>query len=205
MKMIVRAVYSNHPDQFFLFDRTKKSLDMIAASYSALDGKNFGAKERFDYQTSDDLTIHGYLTVPAGVAKSSLPLIVLPHGGPEGRDDMSFDWWTFFYASRGYLVYQPNFRGSDGYGFKFRSAGYGEWGRKMQDDITEGVQKLIAQGIVDPNRICIVGASYGGYAALAGATLTPDLYKCAVSVNGVSDLMGMLGGAAISSELAEDY
>lgn len=206
MKMIVRASYANHPDQFFLFDRAKKSLDMVAASYTALDGKDFGRKEKFDYTAADGVAIRGYLTVPAGAPSSNMPLIVLPHGGPEGRDDMSFDWWSFFYAARGYLVYQPNFRGSDGYGMKFRSAGYGEWGRKMQDDITEGVKKLIAGGRVDPNRVCIVGASYGGYAALAGATLTPDLYKCSVSVAGVSDLMGMLGRSKIEGgEYALDY
>ncbi len=204
-RMIVEAIYTDHPKQFFLYDQSARSLNMLSPSYSALDGKVAAKKEKYDYLSSDGLQINGYLTVPAGASKQSMPLIVLPHGGPRSRDDQTFDWWAFFYAARGYLVYQPNFRGSSGYGYDFVSAGYGEWGRKMQDDITEGVKKLIADGFVDPNRTCIVGASYGGYAALAGATLTPDLYACAVSVNGVSNLPQMLGRAAQSSRLAEDY
>lgn len=205
LKMVVRAIYTDHPDQFFLFDRGAKSLNMIATAYPALDGKTVAKKEKYDYLSKDGLQIRGYLTVPQGATKSAMPLIVLPHGGPQGRDDMAFDWWPFFYAANGYLVYQPNFRGSDGYGAEFLAAGFGEWGRKMQDDITEGVKKLITDGLVDPKRICIVGASYGGYAALAGATLTPDLYACAVSVNGVSDLPALIGRSAKGNDLAEDY
>jgi dipeptidyl aminopeptidase/acylaminoacyl peptidase len=205
MKMIVRAIYTDHPDQYFFFDRAAKSMNMIAMAYPALDGKTVGKKEKFDYVSAEGLDIRGYLTAPIGASKSAMPLIVLPHGGPQGRDDMAFDWWPFFYAANGYLVYQPNFRGSDGYGGDFLAAGFGEWGRKMQDDITEGVRKLIADGVVDPKRICIVGASYGGYAALAGATLTPDLYACAVSVNGVSDLPALIGRTARWSDWAEDY
>ena len=204
-KLIVEVGYTDHPTQFFLYDQTARSLSMIAPAYANLDGKVVAKKEKFDYVSSDGKNIRGYLTVPAGASKQSAPLIVLPHGGPESRSTQGFDYWSFFYAARGYLVYQPNFRGSDGYGFRFRSAGFGEWGHKMQDDITEGVKKLIEDGVADPDRICIVGASYGGYAALAGATLTPDLYACAVSVNGVTNLPGMLGEEARYSELSEDY
>ena len=205
MRMIVKAIYTDHPDQYFFYDRAAKTMNMIATSYPKLDGKVHARKEKYDYTAADGLKISGYLTVPAGSSKSNMPLIVLPHGGPEGRDDMTFDWWSFFYAARGYLVYQPNFRGSDGYGVEFREAGYGEWGRKMQDDVTNGVKKLIADGIADPKRVCIVGASYGGYAALAGATLTPELYQCAVSVAGVSNLPKLIGEVAQRSELGEDY
>jgi dipeptidyl aminopeptidase/acylaminoacyl peptidase len=205
MKMIVRVVYTDHPDQYFLFDRAAKSMNLIAATYPALDGKPVAKKERFDYASDDGLMIRGYLTAKLGAAKTHMPLIVLPHGGPSGRDDMGFDWWSFFYAANGYLVYQPNFRGSEGYGASFISAGFGEWGRKMQDDITNSVERLIEAGMADPERICIVGGSYGGYAALAGATLTPDLYACAVSVNGVSDLSAMIGRSVKDNELAEDY
>lgn len=205
MRMIVKALYADHPPQYFFYDRTAKTMNMIASSYPKLDGKVNARKEKFDYAAADGLKIAGYLTVPAGAQKSGLPLIVLPHGGPQGRDDMTFDWWSFFYAANGYLVYQPNFRGSDGYGIGFREAGYGEWGRKMQDDVTNGVKKLIADGIADPKRICIVGASYGGYAALAGATLTPDLYQCAVSVNGIANLPKFIGEVGQRSELGEDY
>ena len=112
----------------------------------------------------------------------------MPHGGPMARDELRFDWMAQFLANRGYAVLQPNFRGSSGYGKKFQEAGYGEWGLKMQDDVTDGVQKLIADGIADPKRICIVGASYGGYAALAGAAFTPGLYACAAAWAPVTDL-----------------
>ncbi len=191
-RFMVRVSYKDHPDQFYIFDRMAKSLSMFSSAYDALDGRVVAAKEKYDYIAPDGFPIPGYLTVPKRGVKNSMPMIVLPHGGPWARDDQSFDWWPFFYAARGYLVYQPNFRGSAGFGDDFKFAGNGEWGRKMQDDITEGVNKLIADGVADPDRICIVGASYGGYAALAGATLTPDLYACAVSVNGVSNIAQLL-------------
>ncbi|GJL90810.1 alpha/beta hydrolase family protein [Hyphococcus sp.] len=191
-RFMVRVTYADHPEQFYLFDRSEKSLSLFSKSYAPLDGTIAAAKEKYDYAASDGLHIPGYLTVPAGTSKRAMPLIVLPHGGPWARDDQSFDWWAFFYAARGYLVYQPNFRGSSGYGDAFKFAGNGEWGRRMQEDITEGVEKLINEGVADPARICIVGASYGGYAALAGATLTPQLYACAVSVNGVSNVPQLL-------------
>ncbi len=120
-----------------------------------------------------------------------LPLVVLPHGGPHARDTMEFNYQAQFLANRGYGVFQPNFRGSTGYGQRFMEAGYGEWGGKMQDDITDGVRYLIRQGIANPKRICIMGGSYGGYAALMGGIKTPDLYRCVISINGVTDL-GML-------------
>ncbi len=203
-RMIVEATYPDHPKQFFLFDRDAKRLDMIAASYEALDAKPAAFKEPYVYTASDGLDIPGYLTSPKDARAGKMPLIVLPHGGPEIRDSQAFDWWSFFYAARGYRVYQPNFRGSDGYGGGFRSAGHREWGSRMQDDITEGVRRLIDDGLADPERICIVGASYGGYAALAGAAMTPDLYACAVSVNGIGDLMALVGSASRSSEFSED-
>ena len=204
MKFMVRVSYSDHPNQFYIFDRNKNSLSMTAPAYANLDGKVHAIKEKFDYTTPDGWSIPGYLTVPSGVAKKNLPMVVLPHGGPWARDDQSFDYWAFFYAARGYLVYQPNFRGSFGYGSSFMDAGRGEWGRKMQDDISNGVKKLIDDGVADPSRICIAGASYGGYAALAGATLTPELYACAVSVSGISNILQLL--ADESGDRAEsDY
>jgi len=135
----------------------------------------------------------GYLTLPADAVEKNLPLVVMPHGGPEDRDETGFDWLAQFIASRGYAVLQPQFRGSTGRGRAHADAGRHQWGLRMQDDVTDGVQALISQGIVDPKRVCIVGWSYGGYAALAGAAFTPDMYACAASIGGVSDLPVMLG------------
>jgi dipeptidyl aminopeptidase/acylaminoacyl peptidase len=144
------------------------------------------------WNAADGLALHGVLTLPAGRPAKALPLVVLPHGGPASRDYPGFDWWAQAFASRGYAVFQPNFRGSAGYGVAFRNAGLGQWGRKMQTDISDGVASLAAQGIVDPKRACIVGGSYGGYAALAGVTLQKGLYRCAVSLAGVADPSAML-------------
>ena len=116
----------------------------------------------------------------------------MPHGGPASFDRADFDWKAQFFASRGYVVLQPQFRGSTGFGADHQAAGDGEWGRKMQDDLDDGVAFLVGQEIVDPERICIVGSSYGGYAALAAGAFSPDLYSCHVSINGVSDIRAML-------------
>ncbi|MBR7621000.1 S9 family peptidase [Phenylobacterium sp. 20VBR1] len=153
------------------------------------------------YKAGDGLEIPAVLTLPKGRDPKNLPLVVMPHGGPQSFDTIDFDWWRQALASRGYVVLQPNFRGSDGYGPAFTAAGYGEWGRKMQTDLSDGVKHLAAQGIIDPKRVCIVGASYGGYAALAGVALEPGVYRCAVAVSGISNLhrflmwkRGNLGG-----------
>ena len=126
---------------------------------------------------------------------------MLPHGGPQARDYPTFDWLVQFIASRGYAVLQPQFRGSTGFGEAFETAGYRQWGGLMQDDITDGVRAMISQGIADPHRIAIVGASYGGYAALAGAAFTPELYACAVSIDGVSDVAALRRDVASTQEL----
>jgi dipeptidyl aminopeptidase/acylaminoacyl peptidase len=151
-----------------------------------------GEVREFTYKARDGYEIPAFVTLPAGAGDKQLPMVVLPHGGPESRDVRCFDWLAQFLASRGYAVLQPQFRGSTGYGEAHRKAGYRQWGRLMQDDVTDGVKALIEQGIADPKRVCIVGASYGGYAALAGAAFTPELYACAVSINGISNLSAML-------------
>jgi dipeptidyl aminopeptidase/acylaminoacyl peptidase len=143
------------------------------------------------YSAADGLAIPGFLTLPPGREAKNLPLVVFPHGGPAVADSKGFDWWAQALASQGYAVLQPNYRGS-ALTPNFMAAGFGEWGRKMQTDLSDGVSYLAQQGIVDPKRVCIVGASYGGYAALAGATLQPGVYRCAVSVAGLSDLSRML-------------
>jgi dipeptidyl aminopeptidase/acylaminoacyl peptidase len=143
------------------------------------------------YPAKDGLEIPAFLTLPWGRAARLLPLIVLAHGGPASRDGIDFDWWAQALADEGYAVLQANFRGSD-LGHKMVEAGYGQWGRKMQSDLSDGVRYLVKEGSVDPSRVCIVGASYGGYAALAGVTLEAGTYRCAVSVAGLSDLNAML-------------
>jgi dipeptidyl aminopeptidase/acylaminoacyl peptidase len=148
--------------------------------------------EQYEFTARDGLTIPTLLTKPNGKPLEKLPAIILPHGGPESYDTIGFDWMAQYFASQGYLVVQPQFRGSDGFGQAHLQLGHGEWGRKMQDDLTDAVVHLVEKGAVDSERVCIVGASYGGYAALAGAAFTPDLYKCAVSINGVSDVQRML-------------
>jgi len=145
------------------------------------------AVKEISYPAADGLTIPAFLTLPQAVPAKDLPLIVLPHGGPASADTLDFDWWSQALAAQGYAVLQPNFRGSI-LDSKFLQAGYGEWGRKMQTDLSDGVRYLAHAGVIDPKRVCIVGASYGGYAALAGVTIESGVYRCAVSVAGISDL-----------------
>jgi dipeptidyl aminopeptidase/acylaminoacyl peptidase len=176
-----------------LIDFDRNVANVVGEAYPLIGPAQVGEIRPISYPAADGLDIPGYLTLPPGVTEpKGLPLVVLPHGGPAAHDDGSFDWLAQAIAARGYAVLQPNFRGSTGYGDAFLEAGYGEWGRKMQTDLSDGVRWLDAQGIIDPARVCIVGASYGGYAALAGATLDPDVYRCAVSIAGVSDLRNMV-------------
>ncbi len=148
-----------------------------------------GTTRWFTYKASDGLEIPAYLTLPPGAKSGTrLPLIVYPHGGPKARDTFDFDFIAQFMASRGYAVLQPQFRGSWGFGKAHEDAGKGEWGGKMQTDLQDGIASLAASGEIDPARVCIVGASFGGYSALAGATLYPDSYKCAVAIAPVADL-----------------
>lgn len=164
----------------------------IGSVYPAITSDQVASITPISYPAADGLEIRGYLTLPPGREPTSLPLVVLAHGGPASRDHLEFDWWGQALAAQGYAVLQPNFRGSTGYGRAFLEAGYGEWGRKMQTDLSDGVRWLAAQGTIDPARVCIVGASYGGYAALAGPTLDRGVYRCAVAVAGVSDLRLMV-------------
>jgi dipeptidyl aminopeptidase/acylaminoacyl peptidase len=191
-RIVVEVDGASAPTTYYLVDYAAKSADIVGEQFPGLADKPQGTVRRFEYAARDKYALFGYLTIPPQAEEKNLPLVVLPHGGPESDDTPWFDWWSQFLASRGYAVLRPQFRGSTGLGDAHRLAGRGQWGRRMQDDITDGVKALITQGIVDPKRVCIVGASYGGYAALAGAAYTPDLYACAVSVAGVSDLTEML-------------
>jgi dipeptidyl aminopeptidase/acylaminoacyl peptidase len=148
--------------------------------------------EQLEFTVRDGLKVPTLLTIPKGKDIKNLPAIMMPHGGPESYDKITFDYMTQYFSSQGYLVIQPQFRGSKGFGSNHLWAGRGEWGRKMQNDLTDVLQELIDSGKVNKDKVCIVGASYGGYAALASAVFTPDLYKCVVSINGVSDVEEML-------------
>ena len=177
---------------YWLIDMKTLHADILGERHEGIAPEDVGAVRMFAYKAADGLAMEGVLTLPPGRPAKGLPVVVLPHGGPAARDDISFDWWAQAFARLGYAVFQPNFRGSEGYGDAFRVAGYGEWGRKMQTDISDGLAALSAEGIVDPRRACIMGGSYGGYAALAGVTIQHGLYRCAVSVAGVSDLGELL-------------
>lgn len=177
---------------YYLFEPDKNTIKQIAEDYPNLAKEAISPVQSIKYKARDGVRIPAYLTVPNGREAKNLPMVLLVHGGPHSRDIWDYDFWAQFLASRGYLVLQPNFRGSSGFGEKWQEAGMGQWGGLMQTDVEDGVAALIKAGYVDPARVCIMGASYGGYAAFAGITLTPDRYACAVSVNGVADLELML-------------
>ncbi len=176
---------------YLLGNRKEKSMKIIAYKYQSLTPDVLNEKQAITYKARDGLEIEGYLTLPKGKSEdkqTKLPAIIFPHGGPISFDDDDFDYWTQFLVSRGYAVLQMNFRGSSGYGYNFMKQGLASWGQAMQDDVEDGARWLIKEGIADEKRMCIVGASYGGYAALMGTVKTPDLYQCAVSFAGVTDV-----------------
>jgi dipeptidyl aminopeptidase/acylaminoacyl peptidase len=173
---------------YYLVDIDAKSAVVVGPQYARIGAGDVAPARSIAFKAADGLSLSGYLTTPLGRPDRGLPLVVFPHGGPAVRDGPGFDWWVQAIASRGYAVLQVNYRGSAGFGWAFQSKGFGEWGRKMQTDLSDGVRDLAAEGVIDPKRVCIVGASYGGYAALAGAALDPGVYRCAVAVSGVSDV-----------------
>jgi len=178
---------------FYLFDRSAQKISRIADVYPGISDADIGPTATIEYKARDGRKIPSVVTRPPGTELGqTLPLIVMPHGGPEAYDAVGFDFLAQYFASRGYLVLQPNFRGSDGFGDAHRKAGHGEWGGKMQDDITDGVNLLVKYKWADPARVCIIGGSYGGYAALAGGAYTPELYKCVAAIAPVTDLSSML-------------
>lgn len=177
---------------YYFYDHATGKLTKLADMSPWLNENDLSDMKPISYQSRDGLTIHGYLTLPKNSAAKNLPVVVNPHGGPWARDEWGFNPEVQFLANRGYAVLQMNFRGSVGYGRKFWEASFKEWGKKMQDDITDGVNWLIKEGIADPKRVAIYGASYGGYATLAGAAFTPDLYACAIDYVGVSNLFSFM-------------
>ena len=191
-RVIVRTYSDRTRGAYYLYDRKDNSMIKLAELSTWLKEEQLAPMKAITYKSRDGLTIHGYLTLPTGVASKDLPLVVIPHGGPSARDVWGFDSEAQFLANRGLAVLQVNFRGSTGYGKKFWQAGFKQWGRGMQNDVTDGVLWAVEQGIADRKRLAIYGGSYGGYAALAGATFTPDLYACAVSYVGPSNIFTLL-------------
>jgi dipeptidyl aminopeptidase/acylaminoacyl peptidase len=177
---------------YALYDANTRSLNTLFTSRPAVNPALLPTQRVIEYTASDGMRLWGYLWTPPGVTNATnLPTIVVPHGGPEGRDVWGFDPFAMTYASQGYAVFQPNFRGGGGFGRSFVEAGHGQWGQRMQEDVADGVRHLIAQGIADPNRICVNGWSYGGYVAFTAAFLNTDLFRCSVAGAGVSDLNAM--------------
>jgi dipeptidyl aminopeptidase/acylaminoacyl peptidase len=189
-KVVFLVSSDRDPGQFFLFDAATGKATFLFARMPWIKADEMASMEPFKIKARDGLPLHGYLTRPLGKDDARhLPLVVVAHGGPYGiRDRWGFEPDVQMLANRGYAVLQVNFRGSGGYGDAFMRAGFREWGAKMQDDVTDATRWAIAEGIADPSRICIYGASYGGYAALRGATKEPDLYRCAIGYVGVYDL-----------------
>ncbi|HEY8697850.1 MAG TPA: S9 family peptidase [Rhizomicrobium sp.] len=186
--VVVEADGPRDPPALYLYNPATAVLSTFKLAYPDLSKDDLGSAAPYPYTARDGTKLHAYLTLPPGKPARNLPTIVFPHGGPAARDMLAFDWWAQFMASRGYAVLQPNFRGSAGYGSAFLLAGDGQWTGAVLNDLTDGAAKLEADGIADPKRVCVVGASYGGYAALAAATFAPDVFACAVSFAGLSDL-----------------
>jgi dienelactone hydrolase len=189
---LIVAASDIEPGETYLFDRKARKLTLQYKLREKLPRESLASMKPVSYKSSDGLEIPAYLTLPKGVPAKNLPALVIPHGGPWGRDVWGYYSLDQFFANRGYAVLNPNFRGSTGYGKKFLDAGNKEWGRKMQDDVTWGVKYLVAEGIADPKRVGILGGSYGGYATLAGVTFTPDVYAAAVDIVGPSNLITLL-------------
>lgn len=191
-KVLVRTFSDKSLGAYYFYDRDSKEFQKLIDVSPWLNENHMADMKPVEYKARDGLTIHGYLTLPNGVEAKKLPVVINPHGGPWARDYWTFNPEVQFLANRGYAVLQMNFRGSTGYGREFWEISFKEWGKTMQDDITDGVNWLIDQGIADPERIGIYGGSYGGYATLAGLAFTPELYACGVDYVGVSNIFTLL-------------
>jgi dipeptidyl aminopeptidase/acylaminoacyl peptidase len=190
---LVSLTSDTDPGATYLFSRESGEIDLLYRPRPRLPVEHLAPMQPVRYIARDGLEIPGYLTLPLGKKPENLPLVVNPHGGPWARDTWGYRATVQFLANRGYAVFQPNFRGSSGFGKEFLNAGNHEWGTGyMQHDITDGVKHLINEGIADPERIGIMGGSYGGYATLAGVAFTPDLYAAGVSIVGPSNIITLL-------------
>ena len=187
-KYLVYSVGNGLPGRYYIGDRGTGRMSLLGAQYPELENAAPAAKQALHLRARDGLQMRAYLTRPVRAGAGPLPLVLLPHGGPASHEGLGFTPLTAFLADRGYAVLQVDYRGSSGAGHAFWAAGLQRWGLEMQDDLTDAVQWAIGEKLADPKRICIVGAGVGGYAALMGAVKTPDLFRCAVSVGGISDL-----------------
>ena len=193
-KQLVLAQSDRDPGVYYLFDRVKKKLEELAVVKPGVDPDQMAAMQPVSFTARDGLLVRGYLTLPKGREAKNLPLIIHPHGGPYGiRDDWVFNSEVQFYANRGFAVLQIDYRGSGGYGAKFERAGYHKFGLEMQDDLSDGVKWAVASGLADPQRVVISGASYGGYATMAGLAFTPELYVAGINYVGVTNLTSQWG------------
>jgi dipeptidyl aminopeptidase/acylaminoacyl peptidase len=191
-RTLVRVSSASKPPVYYVVDFKTHNAEMVGEELPGLAGAALGKLQEITYAARDGQSITAYLTLPPGTEGRNLPLIVLPHGGLGSRDyPFSFDWLAQFLASRGYAVLKPQFRGSMGFGEAFYKAGHRQWGGLIQDDVSDAVAAMVERGVADPKRVCIVGFNYAGYTALAGAAFTPQLYRCAVSINGISNLPEM--------------
>jgi len=196
-RRLISATSDRDPGVYYLFDSTTKKIEEIAVLKPGIDPDQMAPMKHVTFTARDGLTIHAYLTLPVGRDPKKLPLVIHPHGGPFGiRDDWGFNPEVQFYANRGFAVLQVNYRGSGGYGDTFERAGWKKWGLAMQDDLTDAVKWAIAEGVADPARVVIAGASYGGYAAMAGLAFTPELYCAGVNYVGVVDIAELLPAGA---------
>lgn len=192
-RFLVYSHSDTHAGDYYLVDRKAGSIELVSQRYASLPPEYMANTRTVNYKARDGLNIEGYLTLPKDHKVGDRhPTIVFPHGGPIVFDDGEFNYWTQFFANRGYAVLQMNFRGSYGYGHNFMKQGLSGWGKAMQDDVADGALWMVEKGYADRDKICIVGGSYGGYAALMGSVKTPDLYRCAVSFAGVADLPKMV-------------
>jgi len=187
-KFIVRTYTDRNPGSFYMYTIEDNKLVKLSDVNSSLKVENMAEMKPISYKTRDGLKVNGYLTLPKGMPSENLPVVVMPHGGPDSRNSWGYNPEVQFLASRGYAVFQVNFRGSKGYGKDFWIAGFKQWGGKMQDDITDGVHWLISQKIADSSRIAIYGFSFGGFSALHGLMSIPQLYKCGASYSGFTNL-----------------
>jgi dipeptidyl aminopeptidase/acylaminoacyl peptidase len=207
----IAYVQSDTQPGFYLYgDRVKGKITKLFDEYPNIDPKTLTPHKLVTYTARDNTEIEAYLTLPQS-GEAPYPTVIFPHGGPNAREYSGFDYWVSYFTSQGYAVLRPNFRGSSGYGFSFSQAQLKQWGMSMQDDVVDGTQWMIDQGLADKQRMCIVGASYGGYVALAAAIKTPNMYQCAMSFAGVTDLdaivrrsRNFLNSEGVERQMGED-